>query len=474
MKQEADLSGLTRPLVEWPLRVSYTASVLSMLVGIVVLAGWWFGFMTLVRPIPGSPAMVPDTALCFVLLGPSLFLFVRPNVHFRWRMLAQARVVVAMVLSSITLAEFATGRELGVDHLFVGNSSAAATGFGLKRSGPGSAAAFALISLAMLTLDSKRAVRNHFSEALAIGAWLVALISAAGYAYGVTALYEVTAVPDTGMSPHTVAMVLVLSAGVICARPARPLMSLVTSPRVGGLVIRRLLLGTSTIPLLGLLIMLGLRGSLYDEPFANALLAVAAMAIAVGLVLSVGRKLDRMDVARTASEQAVAEREERLRDLIQQASDGVFIADLGGRYREVNDAVCRMLGMPREEIVGKAIIDFIPWPDHPRFEVSRSGLLRGGSQMDEWTLVRRDETRLPVEVSTRILRDGRWQGLIRDISTRKQVERATDAMAEAVTGSPESSLQTVLQTIALEAKLVANAQYAAFGLGGDHVHPFES
>src|SRR5262249_49377064 len=155
-------------------------------------------------------------------------------------------------------------------------------------------------------------------------------------------------------------------------------------------------------------------------PFANALLAVAAMAIAVGLVLSVGRKLDRMDVARTASEQAVTEREEQLRDLIQQASDGGFISDIDGRYREVNDAVCRMLGMAREEIIGKAIMDFIPWADHARFEAARAALLRGDSQMDEWTLVRRDETRLPVEVSTKILPDGRWQGLIRDISTRKQ------------------------------------------------------
>src|SRR5262245_22599400 len=126
MKQEADLSGLSRPLVEWPLKVSYAASVLSMLVGVVVLAGWWFGLMPLVRPIPGSPAMVPDTALCFVLLGTALFLFVRPTLQLRWRMLAQALVVVAMMLSSITLAEFATGRELS-DHPFLGNLPTAAT-----------------------------------------------------------------------------------------------------------------------------------------------------------------------------------------------------------------------------------------------------------------------------------------------------------------------------------------------------------
>jgi len=74
---------------------------------------------------------------------------------------------------------------------------------------------------------------------------------------------------------------LVLSAGVICVRPDRPLMALVTSNQVGGFVVRRLLVGAFSIPVLGLLITVGMRRSLYDEPYAAALLAVTAMAIAV-------------------------------------------------------------------------------------------------------------------------------------------------------------------------------------------------
>jgi PAS domain S-box-containing protein len=373
----------------------------------------------------------------------------------------------------MTLVEYATARDLGVDRLFFSGQLEGEAGFLPARSGSGSAAAFVLVSLALLTLDLRRAARIYLPEGLAFSAGLVALITAAGYAYGATSLVLAGTMPDTGMAPHTVLVVFVLSAGVICSRPERPLMSLVTSSQVGGLVVRRLLVGTSAIPLLGLLVMLGLRRSLYDEPFAAALLAVAAMAIAVGLVLATGRTLDRIDIDRTASEHACAEREERLRDLIQQASDGVVIADLSGRYREVNDAFCRMIGDAREQIVGKTIADFIvPW-EQSRLQTARATLLRGAAQVDEWTLQRSDGSRLPVEVSTKILRDGRWQGLVRDISARKQLERATDAMAEAAIGSPESSLHAVLETIALEAKLVANAEYAAFGLAGDSEHPFD-
>src|SRR6185436_2374054 len=85
----------------------------------------------------------------------------------------------------------------------------------------------------------------------------------------------------------------------------------------------------------------------------------------------------------------------------------------------------------------------------------------------------RDGTYLPVEVSAKILPDRRWQAIIRDISARKVVERASDAVAEAVAGSARSSVQAVLRTIVLEAQLVANAEYVALGLGGGVSQPFE-
>src|SRR5262245_18204209 len=457
----------------WPLQVSGLAGALSILVGIAVLEGWWSGNLRLVQPLSGLPAMVPNTALCAILLGTSLLLLGHSQVRRFTRCVAQVCAVVVMALGALTLAEYALGLNLWIDsYPFFVNPLFAEHGFAPRRSGQGSAAAFFLLGLAVLTLDIKRAVRIDLSEVLAVSAALIATITAAGYLYGATTLYEAR-MPYTGMAPHTVLVAFVLSAGVICLRPERSLIGLVRSPQAGGFVVRRLLVGTSAIPILGLVVLIGLRGSLYEEPFAAALLAVAAIAIAMVLVIATGRALDRMDIARTASERALAEREERLRDLIQQASDGVLIADLQGRYTEVNDAACRMLGHPREEIVGRTIGDFLVSDERPRVEAAKAALLRGDVEMDEWTLNRRDGSRLPVEGSMKILPDGRWQVLMRDISTRREVERASDAVAEAVTGSPQSSLQAVLETIALEARIVANAEYAAFGIGGDSEHPFD-
>jgi PAS domain S-box-containing protein len=456
----------------WPLKVSAFAGALSVSMGAAVLAGWWLGFAWIVQPIPESPGMVPNTALSFVLLGSSLLLQRRQHTLTMWKRLAQALAMIAIVMGVMTLAEFMTGANFGVEHIISGRRLAD-VGIPATRSGPPNAAAFVLIGLALLTLDVRKPARANLSEGLAIAAALIGLITAAGYAYGATSLYKAATATDVGMAPHTLHVLIVLSAGVICARPERPLIALVTSTRVGGYVVRRLLVGALAIPMLGFLVMVGFQRSLYDEPTAEALLAVAAMAVAVALVLATGRTLDRMDGARTASERAVVEREERLRDLIRQASDGVFIADLDGRFTEINDAMCRMLACSRPDIVGKTIQDFLPENEHQRLERVKTSLLLGSAQVDEWTLQRRDGIHLPVEVSTKILPDGRWQGLVRDISARKQVERATEAVAEAATSSPESSLQAVLETIALEAKLVANAEYAAIGFAGDTDQSFD-
>jgi PAS domain S-box-containing protein len=109
----------------------------------------------------------------------------------------------------------------------------------------------------------------------------------------------------------------------------------------------------------------------------------------------------------------------QLQVLVDQASDGIFVADTDGRYTFVNEAGSRMLGYGRDEIVGKTILDLIPPEDADRLLDSKVQLLRGTTHVAEWRLRRKDGTWLPVEVSAKILEDGQWQGIVRDISERR-------------------------------------------------------
>jgi PAS domain S-box-containing protein len=115
----------------------------------------------------------------------------------------------------------------------------------------------------------------------------------------------------------------------------------------------------------------------------------------------------------------------RTREVIELAPDAFFQADLDGRFTDVNQAACRLLGYERDELIGKTLFDIIPAEDADRLRAVRADLLLPGRvNTAEWTQKRKDGTFVPVEVSSNILPDGRWQAFVRDVSERKLVEQA--------------------------------------------------
>ena len=115
----------------------------------------------------------------------------------------------------------------------------------------------------------------------------------------------------------------------------------------------------------------------------------------------------------------------RTREVVELAPDAFFQADLDGRFTDVNPAACRLLGYERDELIGKTIFDIIPAEDADRLRAVRADLLLPGRvNTAEWTQKRKDGTLVPVEVSSNILPDGRWQAFVRDVSERKRVEQA--------------------------------------------------
>jgi len=142
--------------------------------------------------------------------------------------------------------------------------------------------------------------------------------------------------------------------------------------------------------------------------------------------------------------------QKQLAQLIDHASDGIFIADFQGRYRNVNAAGANMLGYTPEEIIGKTIVDLIPPEEIERLSKSRDRLLKGATEVGEWRLKRKDGTYMPVEVSAKILPDGRWQGLVRDITERKLIE----AQKNAFIGVASHELKTPVTTLYAYAQIL--------------------
>ncbi|MEK6572171.1 MAG: PAS domain S-box protein, partial [Bacteroidota bacterium] len=127
---------------------------------------------------------------------------------------------------------------------------------------------------------------------------------------------------------------------------------------------------------------------------------------------------------RRRAEVALHESETKYRQLIEQATDGIFIADQGGRLLLVNPKSCEMLGYTSDELLRLNILDTYP-VDERNLAVQRMREVRTGKTLQfERRMRRKEGTFIPVEVSLGLRLDGTFQGIVRDITERSRAEEA--------------------------------------------------
>ena len=135
---------------------------------------------------------------------------------------------------------------------------------------------------------------------------------------------------------------------------------------------------------------------------------------------------------RKASQIALEMSEARYRGIIEHATDGIFTADREARFTSVNDVGCRMLGYSHEEIIGKKVFDLIA-PESLTAEPIHFWEVASGEKtfvVTEREVIKKDGSRLPVEISTFLLPEGRVQGVVRDISERIHYRQELEAALE--------------------------------------------
>ncbi len=133
---------------------------------------------------------------------------------------------------------------------------------------------------------------------------------------------------------------------------------------------------------------------------------------------------------RQQTAEALRKREEKYRDLFENANDMIYTLDLEGRFTSVNKRAEQVLGYTRAELVGTVVDHYIA----PEYVVlsfvnwDRKFAHQTDATIYELEVVRRDGQHVPLEVNTRLIYEAGEavgvQGIARDISERKQAESA--------------------------------------------------
>jgi PAS domain S-box-containing protein len=191
---------------------------------------------------------------------------------------------------------------------------------------------------------------------------------------------------------------------------------------------------------------------------------------------------NRIKAAAFDREMVLRESEERYRHLVDQAVDGIFLADPQGRYLEANPAGTQMLGYTLDEIRSLTVAEVIVPEDVARMPGQMSKLAEGAVTINEWRFRRKDGSTFTGEVVGRKLPDGRLLGILRDVTDRRQAEealaRAKEA-AEAANRAKSDFLANLSHEIRTPLHAIASMAYLMRLSGltpeqGEQLHKIES
>jgi diguanylate cyclase (GGDEF)-like protein/PAS domain S-box-containing protein len=116
--------------------------------------------------------------------------------------------------------------------------------------------------------------------------------------------------------------------------------------------------------------------------------------------------------------------EEFFHNIFSQAGDGIFLTSEDSTIVEVNPRGCEILGYTREELLGQPVLKFQPPDalDHIRKKLAQLTIHK--LVTTESVFVRKDGSRVPVEITGKLMSNNQIIGLMRDITERKAAQQA--------------------------------------------------
>jgi len=123
---------------------------------------------------------------------------------------------------------------------------------------------------------------------------------------------------------------------------------------------------------------------------------------------------------RKGAEREGEKAELQYRALIEQASDAIMITDRHGNFLDVNSSLCTLFGYTREELLQINVTRLIDAEQLKADPLQVDYIARGNPVLRERKMRHKDGTIIEVEVSAKLIPDGRLLAIARDITERKK------------------------------------------------------
>ena len=396
-------------------------SVLAVAFGLWTLAGWMLHSQSVKSILPGQAAVKANTAICFILLGFSLW-FLRkeqPPAASGWKLAAKTAAGIASAVGLLSLLEFLWGWDFGIDQLLF--TAGPEDIPGSARPGlisPIAALSFLCLGCVLLLQDVKTKIGRWVAQVLPCGV-------AIGSMFGVLDFVLDPHTTHTFTSPVTASVLFLFSFGLMFARSRWGLGALVGSATFGGTLTRRLLPAAILVPLAcGWLRWKGEVSGLFSEWTGVAMMTVLSIVLLASLTGWTGFVVDRSDRERRQRDETIA----RLASIVTSSNDAIIGKTLNGIVTSWNPGAEVIYGYSAAEIIGQSISITVP-PDRREELATIMERIRQGDRISHYETirVRKDGKVINVSLSVSPVKDQAGQAVgastvARDVTERKRAE----------------------------------------------------
>ncbi len=396
-------------------------------IAFLIIAGWQFDIILLKTFFLPPVAMNPLTAICFILLGFSVWLFKRVASKKTAYILA-ALVIMAGLLK---LGDLVFGFSLQADSLLYTDKLLKENGGIIpNRMAPVTAACFILAGGSLLLIQYESASNYKFSHYVILAIALMSLLSLLGYLYQVKSFYSFLI--HISMAPSTALCFFLFSLLFLFSDSGKGIMQEFTSVLSGSIMARLLIPAAIIVPaVLGLLRLQGSWAGIYNNEFGTAIYVLSIIVIFAGITWYNAFLLNKRDMLKKQTEDALRDSELHIQAIFHNAPDAVILMDSDGIVTKWNPEAEKLFGWKEEEVKGQLLSELII-PEQFR-EAHKKGLKRFlttgqttilGKTVDLWA-IRKDLSEVDVSLRISPLTLDQKQffvGFIRDITERKQIE----------------------------------------------------
>ena len=196
----------------------------------------------------------------------------------------------------------------------------------------------------------------------------------------------------------------------------------------------------------------------------------------IDCIVCTARETDEHRIAEEASRRS----EEKYRTILENIQDGYFEVDLAGNLTFVNDAECRNLGYPRDELIGLNYRQYTDKENAKKLYQVFNRVYRTGEPVKalERESIGKDGTKMFNEISVSLIRNSEgkpigFRSITRDITERKRSEEALKkSEGEAKRLAQENAIMAEIGRI-ISSTLNIEEVYERFAEEFLHVMPFD-